>query len=318
MTPDLPNKLVRLLQAIFDRQAREVMSKVRLSGGVPDLTGWNKATAEAVQPLMVELWQQGMVQAAARIGAKVGRADDVAMPLVPQPSEMPMPSVFTTPDVIGDLRRLAPGNDAIFGSPIGKGLPREWMDRHRSYLIRPTITLELKNHRRQLVLKAARKGRQSDLNLSFDLFNPKVIESVNQATMAFCRETLDTATSELTTALEELRRKMREGLAAGDAVAALAVKVRTIFADPARAFRIAATEGSRAVHGGQMMLAAEAGVTKHSWLASSDACPSCLKLNGKTVEIGKPFHVDSKGGPYAICLHPPLHPFCFCSTVEEL
>lgn len=306
MTNDLPTKLAQLLQAIFDQQARETMSKVRLSGGAPDLSSWVKATAEVVQPLMVDLWQRGMIQAAARVGAKVVQADDVAMPRVPYPSELPTSEMFTTQDILTDLRRLAPGNDAIFGSPA-----KSWQETIRPHLIRPSVTLTLKNNRSKLVLKATRKGKQPDLNLSFDLFNPKVIDAVNRATMEFCRETMETATSELTVALDELRRKMREGLAAGDAVSALAIKVRTIFADPARAFRIAATEGSRAVHGGQMMLAHEAGVTKHSWLASSDCCPDCAKLNGKTVDIGKPFIVLPKGGTYATVLHPPLHPYCF-------
>ena len=67
-----------------------------------------------------------------------------------------------------------------------------------------------------------------------------------------------------------------------------------------------------------MMAAQEAGVERHTWLASSDACEKCLELDGKTVAIGEPFYVDPKGGPYAVCLHPPRHVHCFCSLVEDL
>ncbi len=129
---------------------------------------------------------------------------------------------------------------------------------------------------------------------------------------------METATGDLATALDRLRGLMREGLPRGDAIAALAIEVRRIFADPKRAYRIAATETSAAIHGGQMNAASEAGCTQHAWMASSDACELCLMLADKgPVDIGKPFWIDPAGGPYAIKLHPPAHPFCYC-TLEEI
>jgi hypothetical protein len=78
---------------------------------------------------------------------------------------------------------------------------------------------------------------------------------------------------ELKQALAELRSLLKRGLRRGDAVGYLARKVRQIFADPARAFRIATTESSRAMHGGALHAAKENPlVKKKEWLASSDAC----------------------------------------------
>jgi uncharacterized protein YoaH (UPF0181 family) len=336
---NLLTKLNALLNRIFQAQSREVMSRVRLGGDVPDLSAWVKLTEEACKPLMLQMWQEGIIQAGAKLAARRGqRSTEVAMPVVVRPTE--------------GMRRAEPGNDSIFGARIdekvhqvrtasqlgfgstksqgkdegvqhlqgigdasaGLGFPSVRSSLHGVSIGVAVPALILKS-KRWLVSKAS---GSKQVGLSFDLFNPRVIDAVNRTTYTFCRETLDTATMDLSKAMEELRQLMRDGLPQGDAVTLLAKKVRTIFADPYRAFRIATTEGSRAVHGGQMLLSAESGVNRHSWLASSDACDHCLELDGKVVRIGEPFHVDPKGGPYAITLHPPLHCFCFCSMVDEL
>lgn len=182
-----------------------------------------------------------------------------------------------------DLRRHTVGNEAAF---VGKGL----------------------------VTKAAPK-----ITSSFDLFNPKVLDAVDAAAFAFCRETMETAVGRLSEVLEKLRAALKAGLSRGDAIKALAAKVREIFASPERAFRIAVTESSRAINGGQLLAAKESGVAKSkTWLASADACARCLELDGKNVPLNAPFYVDSKGGPYATVMHPPLHPYCMCTFTEEL
>jgi uncharacterized protein YoaH (UPF0181 family) len=302
---NLPTKLSTLLQRLFQQQAAEVMSRVRVDGDAPDLTPWIKATADACRPLMLAMWQQGITNASAKLAARITTGKpDARMPEAPRPKEEP--------------RRVPLGNDAIFGvmqPPQAKALQDYARTLRRGG--QSNDQLVLRRVGRHIVCKASGSG-PARVDLSFDLFNPKVLRAVDEATFRFCQETLDTATMDLNQALDELRLLMREGLSKGDAVALLARKVRSIFADPYRAFRIATTEGSRAVHGGQMLLAHEAGVRRHSWLASSDACEHCLELDGKTVELGQPFHVDQRGGPYAVTLHPPLHPFCFCSTVEEI
>lgn len=136
---------------------------------------------------------------------------------------------------------------------------------------------------------------------------------------AFSRSTCETARGQLEDALAELRGEMREGLRGGEAYSALARRVQRIFTDPIRAWRIAVTEGARAVNLGGILAAKDSGlVQKKRWLASSDACPDCLDLAWKEVGLEEPFIVLPGGGPYAVVLAPPLHPGCFCSFVEVL
>lgn len=158
---------------------------------------------------------------------------------------------------------------------------------------------------RRVVLKASKP----DIAFDFDLFNSRVLDAVDHWTYVLCHDTMATATGDLTTALDRLRQAMREGLPRGDAKAALAKEIRTIFADPMRAFRIATTEDSRALHGGQLMASKDSGlVESRTWLASSDACDLCQEMDGKTVGLDEPFFVDPKGGPYAVIWYPPYHP----------
>lgn len=291
MRQSTSDKLRTLLQLIFQQQAVQAAAMVKPDSPLPDMEWMVGATAEAVKPLVAELYRQGMVQAAARMAAKLGRGSSVRMPRVEPP------------------RRVEVGNDAVFGAAAGRGsVP------HADGLevAAPNAAL-FKTARGKVVCKAA-----PDIGFDFDLFNPRVLRAVDALTMAFCQDTFQTAQVAVRDAQESTRQLLRDGLPRGTAVELLARQVRTIFADPKRAFTIAATEGSRAIHGGQMAAAQEAGVERHSWLASADACEHCLKLDGKTVKIGEPFWVNPKGGPYAVVLYPPLHPHCFCTTTEEI
>jgi hypothetical protein len=170
------------------------------------------------------------------------------------------------------------------------------------------------------VVKAAGKqGAAPSVDFAFDLYDPRILDAVDQAALKFCRETNDTATVDLREATTRLRKLLKEGLPKGQAVRYLARKVRDIYADPFRAQRIVATEVPRALHGGRFLTAKESGLVTHkSWLASTDACERCLDLDSKVVALAEPFWVDPKGGPYAVVLYPPLHPFCMCDWEEEL
>lgn len=275
------DKLRLLLQLIFQQQASQAALLVKPDAPLPDMEWMVTSTAEAVKPLVAELYRQGMVQAAARMAAKLGRRGSVRMPRAEEP------------------RRVEVGNDAVFGNSTV--IP---LEQQPSYNFGPNITL-FKSARGRVVCKAA-----PDVGFDFDLFNPRVLRAVDALTMAFCQDTFQTAQLAVRDAQEATRQLLRDGLPKGAAVELLAREVRTIFADPKRAFTIAATEGARAIHGGQMTAAQEAGVERHSWLASADACEHCLKLDGKSVKLGEPFWVNPKGGPYAVVLHPPLHPHC--------
>jgi hypothetical protein len=153
---------------------------------------------------------------------------------------------------------------------------------------------------------------------SFDVFNPRVLDAIRDAVFAFCDATNQTATRDVGQAIQDLRRELSAGLERGEALRELTARVQEIFDDPARAFRIATTEASRAVHAGQLIAAEESGVVAGvRWLASSDACPLCLPLDGVEVPLGQPFVVAGTG-PYASVFHPPRHPHCQCSMTEVL
>lgn len=148
------------------------------------------------------------------------------------------------------------------------------------------------------------------------MFNPRVLESLENAIFSFCDTTLDTAITDAETAYGALRRQLKEGLSEGETNRELARRVQGIFGDQQRAGRIAITEASRAMHGGQLMLDRETGIVGgKKWLASSDACQACLAMAAKgTVDLEEPFFVHPKGNPaYRVVMYPPLHPHCFCS-----
>lgn len=156
------------------------------------------------------------------------------------------------------------------------------------------------------------------LGVSFDLFDPKVLRAVDRATLEFCEETNETAVEKLKDAVVKLRELLKRGLEEGKATALLAREVKRIFADPSRAYRIAATETSRALNAGALLNAKESSLKlKKEWLASGDACGQCLDLNGVQKGLDEPFLVDGTG-PYARIMHPPLHPHCFCTWTEVL
>jgi uncharacterized protein YoaH (UPF0181 family) len=160
---------------------------------------------------------------------------------------------------------------------------------------------------------------RKQLGVSFDLFDPRVLRAVDKATLLFCEETNDTATVDLKEAIRKLRALLKRGLERGKAIAQLAREIKRIFSDQARAFRIATTETSRAVHSGALFNAMESSLRlKKEWLASSDACDRCQALMELgPIELDEPFMVDGTG-PYARIMHPPLHPHDFCTMTEVL
>ncbi len=299
-------RLAQLLQRIFQAQAREVAMRLTLdSEHPPDLTPWIAATANATKPILLALWRSGMARTATRLS---GERTEIVGP---------------TGGVADGMRRHTPGNAAIFGEHKGgraSGLMQPMTSLPDSSLVFADTIERTKDEKQPNPLSFPRSSvRKSSplINLDFDFFNPRILDAVDAAAFAFCRETLATATDELQASLDDLRKLLRAGLARGDALRLLGQEVGRIFADPQRAFRIAATEASRASNGGQLMAARESGVVVGKrWLASSSACERCLDLDGEERALDEPFWVDPKGGMYAICQFPPLHPHCFCSFTE--
>ena len=104
-------------------------------------------------------------------------------------------------------------------------------------------------------------------------------------------------------------------MSGGEYVAQLIGRVKTVFerASTERAWLIADTERTRAISASETATAEAAGVKAKVWMADAQACPDCSALNGVERPITEPYSVDPKGGPYAVCDHPPRHPGCRCS-----
>jgi F like protein len=86
---------------------------------------------------------------------------------------------------------------------------------------------------------------------------------------------------------------------------------------------LARTETIRAANFGAIASYSAAGVERIVWLADSDACQYCRKLNRKAIPIGKPFlepgsfQARKNGRPLLIreaVLAPPLHWGCRCAV----
>lgn len=156
------------------------------------------------------------------------------------------------------------------------------------------------------------------LDDEFNIYNPEAVAFINNYSYWFSNSTNNTTKLRLSVAYQRFKEKLTQGIERGQSLKELTGEVMRIFRDPERAMTIAATEVSRAYHAGQLIAAKKSGVVSgKQWLASSDACELCLKLNGKIVPLDEPFAVIGSG-PYARVMFPPGHPRCFCTWIEVL
>lgn len=297
MPPPSNLRFVQAIRIMLSRQAREVLARLTLSGLYSDeqvdLSQWTEVMAESLKPYMLRLWQAGMYESAMRITRLRGGS--------------PPPALLGGPHSSAGIR-MGIGPSSLASSPTAQQLATATESRYSAFT-------PIHSHTAKVLSRAVRKA----VGFQFDLFNPKVLDAVDQATFAFCRETNQTTTEELSEAITKLRAALKLGLSQGEALQVLAHRVVQIFANPYRAFRIAATETSMAMNGGALMAAKESGIaTGKEWLASADGCSLCLSLDGKEVGLDEPFYVDRKGGPYAVKMTPPAHPFCQCTFTEVL
>jgi hypothetical protein len=286
-------RLAQVLQNVFHQQAAEVARRVSLDADAPDMAHWAKLSAQTVTPLLVDMYRQGMVESAARTAALA--------------SGVPANAFTARINTTEDPRRYEPTNAFIFN------VPKSWTAYPRNVRVYDTLT----KHNMTVVAKAARKPVPRKVP-SQSLFNPRVMEAAEMQAYIFCRETLDTVVGDLQDTLDKLREAMGKGLPRADAQAYIDRKLRKLFTDPARARRIASTEYERAVNGGVLLAALEAGVRWLQWVATANACKLCAKLHGKCKKPGVPFYVAPGGGPYAVTQHPPAHPSCHCKVIEVL
>lgn len=296
-------KLQRVLQLIFRQQAldaaRKITPEVIDRGRSPDLHHWVAATATVIRPIMLEIFQSGLLHTAAKLGLKreptLGPAAQAVLAASDRRYEIGNEQAF------GELKRGLQGRgtvQTVDTAPLLHG--------RISAHFYPSLSSKAALTFKRQVFKAAGLGS------TFDIFNPRVLDAVDAACMVLCRETLATATTDLTTALQRTRTALKEGLQRGEALASLAGEIQTIFASPARAQLIAVTESARAQNGGQLLAAADSGlVDEKEWVASANSCDQCLELDGKRVKLSEPFVVNGHG-PYAVVMHGPLHPRCDC------
>lgn len=161
-------------------------------------------------------------------------------------------------------------------------------------------------------VKAVRglKVKASNPVIQFDwtLLREAVPLAVQRAALAL----VGSVTNSLRT---EIRNRLEDGLRSGIGNNEIAASLDDLFT-PSRAYTIAATEASRAMHLGEAEYAKESGAAGLEWLASEDACELCLRLNGKRVRWGQAFAVNSGGDPaYRDVMEPPRHPRCMCTAI---
>ena len=154
----------------------------------------------------------------------------------------------------------------------------------------------------------------------FDITNPKVKESIEQAAFDFADSTNQATTSTLNNALEKLREGFSDSLDAGARLHEMTSKVNEIFEslEKHQARLIAQTEASRAHHEGLRTAAIESGVVKgFELLLSPDACPDCQEVFKKNKRISLDGYFVEGEGTYGNRLVP-IHPDCRCTMLEIL
>lgn len=221
----------------------------------------------------------------------------------------------------GEVESIQPTADEdqklqqIFGALLGPLWRQAWLEAlYRVRLSamnagREPVRAEMRAYRGVIEICAGpvKKDLQS-FAVGFDIYNEEITHFIETQVYHFLRSINDTSEELLRTTLFVAES---EGYSPMQRTAA----VQEIFHDPKRSFTIAQTESSRAVHGGEYEATTKTGLAdRKQWLASSDACPRCLKLArlGK-IPIDQPFDASGSGA-YKITMYPPVHPHDMCTV----
>lgn len=172
-----------------------------------------------------------------------------------------------------------------------------------------------------------------DIQPSFDVLNPDVIDFINNYTIRLAGSVNDTVIGKIRDSISdglqqgltypEMRDSVLEsmGCARGDN--------GNIIADDAASYRaemIARTETDRAQNAGRDAQLTEAGAKIARWRANPGCCEFCAEMDGMEVAVGENFFqqgdqiivTDDDGNErgmlldYADTPYPPLHPNCLC------
>jgi Phage Mu protein F like protein len=159
---------------------------------------------------------------------------------------------------------------------------------------------------------------------SMSVVNPHLADRIEHQAFNFCQSTNESTSDTLDVVLRNLRRELAEGIIEqGEALPEITKRVNQIFnlAEKKKAREIAQTETSRAVHSAQEQAAIHSGVViGWRWLASADACDTCLAIVARcpTVRLGQPFAIIGHNPTYRHVKFPPAHPHCNCTVTEIL
>lgn len=166
------------------------------------------------------------------------------------------------------------------------------------------LALRLRRHYVDLLRRAfGDASQQLDMDLAFDLDNPRVQEVLDQL-LARAKGMAETTKS-------DVQALIGQADAEGWSVERLAEALRTKGAasSATRSIIIATTERATASSLGAMLAYEDAGVTRIEWLTAEDelVCPICGPLNGKIVQIGQEFAPGIRS--------PSAHPNCRCAIL---
>ena len=171
-------------------------------------------------------------------------------------------------------------------------------------------------------------GRELSVNLTPWLDHPEATNFVQEHSFTFARQVNEKTERDFQKALDE-------GLANGASTPELTERMREVFEgypQENRAEMIARTESARALSAGREKGWIDSGVVQGKiWDAAGDACPFCLVMDGKVLdlggtwfELGESLEVEFQGKTlrmdfnYEPVRYPPLHPNCRCKIRPKL
>lgn len=208
------------------------------------------------------------------------------------------------------------------GKSVVKG-PESWLDLRKWQLLFEEYG--------QLLLpevigdKGALELEKLIIGVGFDVENPRVTAFINRESFKFSFQTNATTR-------EALRQAFVTGIAAGEGVPGLTVRINAIFTGMKRyrAEMIARDQVIRASNFAAEQAYIQSGVVlAKEWVTSLDArvCPYCEPMNGKRQSLGfvyfqlgdtlpnSDFPNQTLNLNYEDIFHPPLHPQCRCTLV---
>jgi len=209
--------------------------------------------------------------------------------------------------------------------PVWFGLFKKGGDRALKNILRfGKDTSRMKMFSRDMIEKA----KPAAIVIPSWVEDPDVLDALEREMFKFAHG-IDQTTADM------LRETLINGMDEGDTIQELANSISNLSDEWVEGWRsemIARTETARAFTTGHIEAWRSTGVVSRKvWLASPDACPFCLEMNGTVVELDENFFdqgdeqsVDWKDQElvmdhdYSDVNGPPLHPNCRCALVAEL